>query len=171
MNPRPSAVELLREAPTICRWLRRYGVPEVDLDDVIAETIAAAWLGVTRGSYRPDPAMPRRAGLLCWIRGIAWRQGATALGRAYRRREVPSDQMPKGRSTTIEDELQARDELTLLDALAPERRMVLLAFAAGCGIPEIAKAMGANESTTWGRLRQARLDLLAILRRKAARER
>ena len=171
MSPRPSPEELLREAPTICRWLRRYGVPEGDLDDVTAETIAAAWLGVERGSYRPDPTMPRRAGLLCWIRGIAWRQGATALGRAYRRREVPSDQMPKDRATTIEDELVARDELSLLDALAPERREVLLAFAAGCGVPEIADAMGANVSTTWSRLRQGRLDLLAILRRRAARER
>ena len=171
MSPRPEPEELLREAATICRWLRHYGVPEVDLDDATAETIAAAWLGVDRGSYQPDPVMPPRAALLCWLRGIAWRQGATALGRAYRRREVPSDQMPKGRAMTIDDELQARDELSLLDGLKPERRMVLLAYAAGCGIPEIADAMGANVSTTWGRLRQGRLDLLAILQRRAARDR
>ena len=167
----PTPEELLREAPTICRWLRHYGVPEVDLDDATAETIAAAWLGVDRGSYQPDPVMPPRAALLCWLRGIAWRQGATALGRAFRRREVPIEHMPKGRAMTIEGELQARDELSLLDGLAPERRETILLYALGCGAPEIAAKMSTCESTVWSRLRQARLDLLAILRREAARGR
>ena len=79
--------------------------------------------------------------------------------------------MPEASTASAEGQLLARDELSLLCGIAPERRAVLLAHAVGCGVPEIAKAMGVCENTVWSRLRQGRLDLLAILRRRTARER
>lgn len=65
----------------------------------------------------------------------------------------------------------ACDELKILREVKPSRRKVLVAFGQGHGIPEIAEALAIPVATAWSRLRLARLDLLAALRRRAARER
>ena len=167
---RPTGAELVRETEAIRFWLRACGIPAVDLDDTTCDVIAAAWESIDRGLFDPYPEAKPRAALRTWLHGVTWRRASTYHKRAFRRHEVLVEE-PSGRATTPEGALLARDELELLTEIAPRRRAVLLAFAAGLGIPEIAAAMGANESTTWGRLRQGRLDLLAILRREAAKAR
>ena len=171
MATKPAAAELLREIDAIHFWLRRCGVCSVDIDEVTAETIAAAWESIERGRFQPYPEMKPRTALRSWLQGVAWRRASTFLGRAYRRREVSVGQVPEESTTTTEGEILARSELTLLDGIAAERRAVLLAHAAGCGMQSIAEAMGIPVSTAWTRLRLGRLDLLAALRRRAARER
>jgi RNA polymerase sigma-70 factor, ECF subfamily len=167
----PTPEELLSEAPTIRRWLRRHGVPPVDMDDLVAEVIAAAWRSIDRGRFKPDPTLAPRTALHIWIWAVTWRRSSATLRRAHRKHEVLVAQTPLGSAQSPEPCLLARDELALLSAIKPRRRAVLLAHAAGITIPEIAAAMGANISTTWSRLRQGRLDLLALLRREAAKVR
>lgn len=168
-QPKPD--DLLCETPAIRRWLSRLGVPESDLDDVVAEVVASAWASIVRGSFKPDPELAPKAAFQKWIWGVTWRQGSTALNRAYRRRELVFAEVPDSRTTTEEPAILARDELTLLCGIPLRRRAVLLAHAAGCSMPEIAKALGIPVSTGWTHLRLARVDLLAILRRRAARDR
>jgi hypothetical protein len=67
--------------------------------------------------------------------------------------------------------LVARGDLALLGEVNLERRRVLIAVGMGEAIPDIARAMGALESTTWSRLRLGRLEFLAALRRAKARGR
>lgn len=168
---RPTGAELLRETAAIHFRLRSCGVSAADLDEVTADVIAAAWESITRGLYQPQPTTRPRSVLRAWLQGIAWRRANTLYDRAYRHREVSVEQVPDVITASAEGQILARDELTLLCGIAPERRVVLLAHAAGCGVGEIAKAMGVCENTVWSRLRQGRLDLLAALRRRAARER
>ena len=168
-QPKPD--DLLRETPAIRRWLARLGVPEADLDDVVAEVIARAWASIARGNFKPDPELPPRTALQKWMWAVTWRQSSTFLSRAYRRHELIFAEVPDSRATTEEPAILARDELALLCGIPLKRRAVLLAHAAGCGIPEIAEALGIPVATAWSLLRLARVDLLAILKRRAARER
>ena len=135
------------------------------------ETLAAAWESITRGLYQPLPDAKLRSTLRAWLQGIAWRRANTFFGRTYQRREVSVEQVPEDSAASTEGALLARDELSLLDGIAPERRAVLLAHASWCGVGEIAEVMGVCENTVWSRLRQGRLDLLAAMRREAAKTR
>jgi RNA polymerase sigma-70 factor (ECF subfamily) len=168
---RPTPEELLNEAPTIRRWLARHGVPEVDLDDMTAEVIARAWASIAKGCFKPDPILAPRTALQMWIWAVTWRQSSTFLNRAYRRHELLLEDVPDNSAVTTEGEIIARSDLALLDGIEPERRAVLIAHAAGLQMHEIAAAMGTPVATGWSRLRLARVDLLAILKRRAARER
>jgi RNA polymerase sigma-70 factor (ECF subfamily) len=166
---RPTAKELLRETPSIRHWLRHCGVRHADLDDVTSDVIGRAWESIARGGFRPYPDIKPRYALRAWLQGVTWRRASTFLNRAYLRHEVLVEQVPD-RTTTDEGEVIARSELTLLCGIPLKRRAVLLAHAAGCGMPEIAKALGIPVSTGWTLLRLARVDLLAILKRRAARD-
>jgi DNA-directed RNA polymerase specialized sigma24 family protein len=170
---RPTAAELVRETKVLRRWLINYGVDRSDVDDMAAEVIIAAWRAGQEDRFRPDPAVPDRIALLGWLKGIMWRTASNFLNSAQHRREIPRGgaDMTDGSSVNLEAQVIARDEMALLAGVRFERRMILLAHAAGCGMPEIAEAAGINTSTAWSRLRQGRLDLLAILRRRAARDR
>ena len=168
-QPKPD--NLLCETPAIRRWLARLGVPESDLDDVVAEVVASAWASIVRGTFKPDPGLAPKAALQKWIWGVTWRQGSTFLNRAYRRRELVYAEVPDSRTTTEEPAILARDELALLCGIPLKRRAVLLAHAMGCSIPEIAAALGIPVATGWSLLRLARADLLEILKRRAARDR
>ena len=167
---RPTAKELLRETSSIRHWLRHCGVRPADLDDVTSDVIGRAWESIDRGSFQASPNMKPRYALRVWLQGVTWRRASTFLNRAYLRNEVLVEQVPN-RTTTEEGEVIARSELTLLCGIAPVRRAVLVAHAAGCSMPEIAKALGIPVATGWSLLRLARADLLEILKRRAARDR
>ena len=81
-----------------------------DIDEVTAETIAAAWESIERGRFQPYPEMKPRTALRSWLQGVAWRRASTFLGRAYRRREVSVEQVPEDSTTTTEGESLARSE-------------------------------------------------------------
>ena len=104
---KPAPAELLREVEAIHFWLRRCGVCSADIDEVTAETIAAAWESIERGRFHPYPEMKPRTALRSWLLGVAWRRANTFLGRAYRRREV-SVELPEDSTTTTEGEILAR---------------------------------------------------------------
>jgi RNA polymerase sigma-70 factor (ECF subfamily) len=168
---RPTAKELLNESKTIRYWLSKSGVRAVDLDEVTADVIAATWESIERGHFQIFPGVKPRTALLAYMQGVTWHRAHAFLKRAYRRHELLFEQVPDDSTATPDARIIARDELTILDGLKPERRDVLLAHAAGCNVGEIAEATGVCVNTVWSRLRLGRRDLLAALRRRAARER
>ena len=169
----PTAAELVKQRPVISRWLRYYGVVPNDVEDITAETIAAAWHAIDRGRYEPTAGKPRRVALLNYLLGIAWRQASTSLGKAHKHREIATEPacMPRDAAVNTEPCLLARDELALLNEIKPRRRAVLLAHAAGCSMQAIAESLSIPVATGWSRLRKGRADLLAILRRETAKAR
>ena len=170
---KPKVDALLVVAPAIRRWLEYHRVPEIDRDDLVSEIVSTAWWSVQLGNFKPDPERDEQASLAAWIRGITWRHVSTYRGRAHRRHEQlfdPAD-MPDTADRGPLAMIIACDELKILREVKPSRRKVLVAFGQGHGIPEIAEALAIPVATAWSRLRLARLDLLAALRRRAARER
>ncbi|WP_437756490.1 RNA polymerase sigma factor [Sorangium sp. So ce1389] len=111
-----------------------------------------------------------------WLFGIAWRQVRHHLERAYRRREVPvgladaacfenADVAPSSEQRIATKERVAV-AIHLLAKIPPERRAVLLlADAYEIPIREIARALELNENTAASRLRLAREDYRAAVKR------
>ncbi|WP_437307438.1 RNA polymerase sigma factor [Sorangium sp. So ce388] len=111
-----------------------------------------------------------------WLFGIAWRQVRHHLERAYRRREVPvgladaacfenADVAPSSEQRIATKERIAV-AIGLLAKIPPERRAVLiLADAYEVPMREIARALELNENTAGSRLRLAREDYRAAVKR------
>ncbi|WP_437928129.1 sigma-70 family RNA polymerase sigma factor [Sorangium sp. So ce291] len=137
--------------------------------------------------HRPAPRHPagpsRPHGLgkhwrseFTWLFGIAWRKVRHHLERAYRRHEVPvgladaacfegTDVAPSSEQRIATKERIAV-ATALLAKIPPERRAVLI-LADACEIPmrEIARALELNENTVSSRLRLAREDYRAAVKR------
>ncbi|WP_437508351.1 RNA polymerase sigma factor [Sorangium sp. So ce1099] len=111
-----------------------------------------------------------------WLFGIAWRQVRHHLERAYRRREVPvgladaacfenADVAPSSEQRIATKERIAV-AISLLAKIPPERRAVLiLADAYEVPMRDIARALELNDNTVSSRLRLAREDYRAAVKR------
>jgi RNA polymerase sigma-70 factor (ECF subfamily) len=164
--PEPQVV--IAEAWRVREHLRRRGVLDVDLDDVMQETMVGAVVAVSRGRYRPNPALPPRKVLRRWILGISLRQLTHLQQRAHRRREVLSGAAGEeydAASPSLEARTLAWETLGALAQLRPERRDVLALTALGMTMKEVGAYLGVNPNTVATRLRYARRDLARILRR------
>ncbi|WP_437610288.1 sigma factor-like helix-turn-helix DNA-binding protein [Sorangium sp. So ce834] len=130
---------------------------------------------------RPSSLSPRWRSESAWLFGIAWRKVRSHLERAYRRREVPvgladaacfegADVAPSSEQRIVRKERIAL-AIHLLASIAPERRAVLL-MADAYEIPmrEVARALEINENTAASRLRLAREDYRAAVKRLRAEE-
>jgi RNA polymerase sigma-70 factor (ECF subfamily) len=180
------------------RWL---GVNEVDLEDVLQEILLAVYrgLGSFDPSYSQrsgeteipygeehrgvDPAQSGRPDpLKRWLFGIAWRQVSHYRDRAHRRHEIPvglhsgqlskridKDPSPEQRVITTES-LGLLGEL--LSGLKPQRRGILVLHdLLELSIADIAQELGINRNTAQNRLRLAREDFRAAVRRMGAEKR
>ncbi|WP_437938432.1 RNA polymerase sigma factor [Sorangium sp. So ce341] len=125
---------------------------------------------------RPSSLSPRWRSESAWLFGIAWRKVRSHLERAYRRREVPvgladaacfegADVAPSSEQRIVRKERIAL-AIRLLASIAPERRAVLL-MADAYEIPmhAVARALEINENTAASRLRLAREDYRAAVKR------
>ncbi|WP_437869559.1 RNA polymerase sigma factor [Sorangium sp. So ce363] len=111
-----------------------------------------------------------------WVFGIAWRKVSHHLDRAYRRREVPDGLRPASRCQAIdpaplsEERIAEQERLEVarevLLTIAPERR-VLLVLHEAYEVPfvDIARELGLNYNTASNRLRLAREDYRAAVKR------
>jgi DNA-directed RNA polymerase specialized sigma24 family protein len=174
--------------------LRLLGVAEPDIDDLAQDILLAAYQSLDRfdplypsSSPERDAASAgapacgdgrheRRSAEVRWLLAIAWRQVSHYLDRAYRRREVPrglltapcfqaADLAPTSEQRIAE---RQRSELTvqLLATIAPERRVLLVLHEAyEVSLVDIATALGLNYNTVCGRLRLAREDYRAAVKR------
>ncbi len=175
----PTAGEADRAAPLDFRaiydaefgyvWhsLRRLGVAERDLEDLAHDVFVAFYRG--RGNY--DLARPLRP----WLFGIAFRVASDDRRRARHRFEVPHEAPEATDGSPIADEQVAAAEArrlvqAALAALDLDRRAVFVMHDLdGHAMPEIAAALSVPLNTCYSRLRLAREQFTAEVRRRQAR--
>jgi RNA polymerase sigma-70 factor (ECF subfamily) len=146
-----------REFEYVCRNLGRLGVPAGDIQDAMHEV----FLVLYRRWNEIDPVRPIRP----WLFGVARRVAADI--RAKRREELVEIDAP-----IATDPLAAQRDLLwrALDTLDDERRVVVILHdLEGHTGAEIATLLDVPINTVHSRLRLARADLIAAIRRWEAR--
>jgi len=146
----------------VWRALRRLGVPDVDLEDVVHDVL----LVVFRRLADYDRSRPIRP----WLFGIALRVAAD-----YRRKRHGSERTeelgePVDPAEPADERLAADDArrlvLAALQKLAEDRQAVfILHDLDGEPMPRIALALGIPLATGYSRLRLARAEFVAEIRR------
>lgn len=152
----------------VWRSARRLGVPEATLDDVVQDVFVTV--------YRRLSAFEGRSQLKTWIYGIV-RHTVADLRRSARRKptEALDGELPDP-STTSPQEIAAREQgAKLLHAVLQElsvemREVFVLAELEQLSAPEVAAALELNVNTVYSRLRTARKDFDAALKRLRCRD-
>jgi RNA polymerase sigma-70 factor, ECF subfamily len=167
VNDRPSApgFRILFEEHFSYVWsvLRRLGVGNDDVEDLAHEV----FLNVYRHFSDYDPARPVRP----WLFGFAFHVASDDRRRAHRRREVFGTEVVASDPTASADDALVRAEersllMRALDQIELDRRAVLVLHEwDDCTIPEVARALGIPLNTAYTRLRLARADLAAAVKR------
>lgn len=146
--------------------LRRLGVPPAHLEDLAHDTFVTAW----RKLPEFDVQRPMRP----WLFGIAFRIASDFRNRAANQREVAGDSFDaedEGRGP--EEQVAANQAKALvaraLESIPLERRGVFVMHELdGHPVPEIAAVMGIPLNTAYSRLRLARADFAAAVKRLSA---
>ena len=150
----------------VWRSLRRLGVPASGLDDAAQEVFLVA--------FRRAADFEGRSTLKTWLFGIALNVARRAARGAARREESLSDADPPASSNQEESASRAeavRMLYAILDGLEPEKRAVfVLSELEEMTAPEIAEIADVPLNTVYSRLRAARADFDAALRRRLARD-
>lgn len=155
------------EVGYVWRTLRRLGVHARDLEDLCHDVFVV----VFRHLNDYDPRRPIRP----WLFGIAYRVASDYRRSARLRHEVTGASAEPASTAPPADEALAHEEaralvLRALDALTLERRAVLVMHDIdGQVMPEIAAALGVPLNTAYSRLRLARADFVAAVRRAQGR--
>jgi RNA polymerase sigma-70 factor (ECF subfamily) len=144
--------------------MRRLGVSPADQEDVAQEV----FMVVGRKLQDFDPARPMKP----WLFGIAYRVALDWRRRAFRTREVATDQVPEADTGSVSPEGHARSSqeralvARALDTLDQDRRDVLVMHEFHeLGVPDIAEVQGVPLNTAYSRLRLARRDFAEAVRR------
>jgi RNA polymerase sigma-70 factor (ECF subfamily) len=154
----------------VWRSLRRLGVGRSSLDDALQDVFLVV--------HRRLAQFEQRSSLKTWLFGICLRVASDYL-RKRRHRTLGSEPPPDLADASSPDPLEqaARGEaVAFLDAqlaeLDPDKRAVfILAELEDMSCPEIAEAVGANVNTVMSRLKAARTQFEAALKRHRARDR
>jgi RNA polymerase sigma-70 factor (ECF subfamily) len=152
----------------VWRSARRLGVPEASLDDVAQDVFVTV--------YRRLPEFEGRSQLKTWIFGIL-RHTISDLRRGLRRKPTSAleHEPADGRTLSPQDAAVRSEGVKLLhEALAslPEeqREVFVLAELEQLSSPEIASALEVNLNTVYSRLRAARQEFEAALKRLRSRD-
>jgi RNA polymerase sigma-70 factor (ECF subfamily) len=162
--PAPLDVRAIFEAEYgyVLQSLRRLGVAEADLDDLVQETL----LAVHRRQDTYDRARPLRP----WLFGVAFRVASEFRRLARNRREVVKDVDraddgldPEGQAARAEERGLV---LRALEGMDLDRRAVfVMCDIDEASAPEVAAALGIPLNTVYSRLRVARQEFTAAARR------
>jgi RNA polymerase sigma-70 factor (ECF subfamily) len=145
--------------------LRRLGVPDRDLEDLLHEVFLAFY----RSGY--DPARPIKP----WLFGIAFRIASDWRRRAQNRYEVPTEPTDTpSHAPAADDQLEARERRALvhlaLQSIELGRRAVFVMHDIdGLSMPEIAQVLDAPLNTLYSRLRLAREEFTDAVKREKAK--
>lgn len=151
----------------VWRSLRRLGVASSALDDAAQEVFLVV--------HRRLPEFAAQSSLKTWLFGIVLHVAQRAARTAARRRtaELPEHELV-ARGGTPQDEVQRREAIKLLYSLleqldADKRAVFVMAELEQMTAPEMAEVLGAPLNTVYSRLRAARRDFEAALKRWRAR--
>ena len=151
------------EFPYVWKTLRRLGAPAQDIEDLAHDLFVV----VHRHLSDYDTARPLRP----WLFGIAVRVVADFRRSGRNQREIPweSFDVADGAPTAHEG-LEKREARTVLlnalDSLDLDRRAVFVLHEIDeIPVPEIAAALAIPLNTAYSRLRLARVDVAAWIRR------
>ncbi|WP_437674640.1 RNA polymerase sigma factor [Sorangium sp. So ce131] len=171
---------LLNATPAAREEIERDELDELDED----EPVESEEVSLEEALLRISALRSRRAWgpLHGWIFGIAWRQLSRYRDRAYRRREVPAGlhgnvvfaavDMRPGVEHHIAEAERAQVVDRLLASLVPQRRVVLVMHdMLGIPVVDIARELGINENTAQNRIRLAREDFRAAVKRLSEEQR
>ncbi|AUX42411.1 uncharacterized protein SOCE26_038420 [Sorangium cellulosum] len=180
------------------RLLRLLGVAEPDLDDLFQEVLLAVYESLDRFDPAWTPPQPeaasaadpprrhgqrqRRSPEARWVAGIALHKVSHHLNRAHRRREVleglrlASQHQAVDPAPSSEEQIAKRERrelaLEVLDTLDPERRVLLVMYEVyEVPLVDIASELGLNYNTASSRLRLAREDYRAAVKRLSPEQR
>lgn len=147
--------------------LRRLGVPERDREDLANEIFFRVHRAL--GAY--DASRPIRPWLFAFVVRVVAEHRRTVRRRAE---DLDPDLDVAAPSSEPERRLERAEQRAVLhealDALDLEKRAVfVLHELEETPIPEVARAFGIPEATAYSRLRAARLELAAAVRRIRAR--
>ena len=156
-----------REFDYVWNSLRRLGVPERDLEDLAHDVFFRIYEHLADF----DTARPLKP----WLFGFAFRVASDYRRRFSNRREVlDADSEAIDPAPNALDQLVQAEALSLaqlaLDSLDMERRAVFILHEIdGCAMPEIAGALSLPLNTAYSRLRLAREQFHAAIRRERLR--
>lgn len=148
--------------------LRRLGAPRSDLEDLTHDT----FLAVFRAWDDFDPARPMRP----WLFVFALRIASDHRRRARHRLEVgpeqeSADSSPNAVELLLRKEREALAHEALQAVVLSRRAVFILHELDGCTVPEIALTLEIPVATAYSRLRLAREDFAAGVRRLTLRSR
>ncbi|MBI2389451.1 MAG: sigma-70 family RNA polymerase sigma factor [Deltaproteobacteria bacterium] len=167
---RPSSPEFRlifeRECSFVWNTLRRLGIPDRDADDAAQDVFVV----VHRHLHEFDPTRPLRPWLfgICYRVAVAHRRRArTTRERLDEVRDVPDSS--RGADVQLE-QAQERDLVRrALDTLDLDRRaLIVMHEYEGYPVPQIAETLGVPLNTAYSRLRLAREQFVAAVRRLQA---
>lgn len=154
-------------SPYLWRALRRLGVAERDVDDVLQDTFIVV--------HRKLPEFEGRSSVRSFVYGIALRVASDYRRKAYQRRERVSDKPPDRwvRPNQVEDAEQQRSRAlldALLHTLSEQKLSVFVLYEIEqLSMEEVATAVGCTTATAYARLAAARRKLKRALRKKQIR--
>lgn len=178
-GPRPRlTVAFVRDryASFMERLLFRLGVRGADIEDVMQEVLCVVARHL--GSFTLHEGMPIDAAMRMWLRCIclhkALEHRRTARMHAGVFPFAETDSLPGGApgpDALLEQREELREVLSLVEALEPGKRAVVLACLAGQSVAEVARELGIPEGTAWTRLRSAKIELERAMDRRRKRDR
>jgi RNA polymerase sigma-70 factor (ECF subfamily) len=152
----------------VWRSARRLGVPEANLEDVVQDVFVTV--------YRRLGDFEGRSQLKTWIFGIL-RHTVRDMRRSLRRKpSEPLEHEPHDPQGLTPHDAVAKGEAQALlhralDSLGDEQREVfVLCELEQMSAPEVARALELNVNTVYSRLRAARLEFEAALKRLRSRD-
>jgi RNA polymerase sigma-70 factor (ECF subfamily) len=154
-------------APYVWNTLRRLGIPASDLEDLTHDV----FLQIHRHFARYDWTRPVRP----WLFGFAYRIASQHRRRTFRRREAFFEPELAVHGGALPDELAAAGEerrlvVAALQAIDLKRRAVFVLHELdGVEMSEIARALEIPANTAYSRLRAARAEFAAAIKRLQSR--
>lgn len=150
---------------SIWRTLRRLGVTTAQLDDAAQDVFVVVHRRLSEFDGRS---------LRGWLYAIALRVASDYRRGALHRRALPLDGSlvdpapDPGRTSELNESVRLLHAL-LAELSEPKRTAFVLAELEQLSVPEIAEALGENLNTVYSRVRAARAEFEAALRRERAR--
>jgi RNA polymerase sigma-70 factor (ECF subfamily) len=155
-------------APYVWRVLRSLGVADADLPDVCQETFIVV--------HRQLATFEGRSALRTWIYGVALRVASDYRDKAYRRRELPTDELPElVQVAQQQQELERQEAWQLVDELLAgldesQRRVFVLYEIEQLQMSEVAAIVACPLTTAYSRLHAARKLVQGMLAARSRKE-